>query len=157
MKLNDAALGLLCLLGGVAIWLSAQSFSRLPNQAYGSETMPLALSALAAGLGASLIVRGALAGAWRPAAARAGWTRVRGAPAALVAALALVVAYIALAGRIGFLPVAVAVMWALMLVMGVRWWSALALSIAAALAVQQAFGRLLLVPLPRTGVLPFLW
>ena len=157
MKLDDLALGLLLVAASVGIWISAQGFSRLPNQAYGSETMPLALAALALGLGLFLAVQGLRAGGRWPAVARADWTRAPGAVAAVAAALALVVGYILLSDRIGFLPTAFAVILALMLVMRVRPLLALPLSVLAAVAIQQAFGRLLLVPLPRSGFLGFLW
>lgn len=157
MKLNDSMLGVLLLLAAVAIWISAQSFSRLPNQSYGSETMPLALATLSLGLGLYMVARGALSGSPIPKATRADWARSRKGLVGFVAAIALVVAYIALAGRIGFVPIAALTIFALMLVMQVRWWLAVPLSLLATLAIQQSFGRLLLVPLPRNDFLSFLW
>ena len=157
MKFNDVSLGVLLMLAGGAIWLSAQQFSRLPNQAYGSETMPLALSVVAVLLGTFMVGRSLLTGGRWPSVLRADWTRTSGALAGFAAVIGLIVAYIVFADRLGFVPVAVAVIWALMLVMRVRWWLAGVLSFAAALAIQQAFGRLLLVPLPRTDYLHFMW
>jgi hypothetical protein len=157
MKFNDVSLGILLMLAGGAIWLSAQQFSRLPNQAYGSETMPLALSAVAVILGVFMVGRSLVAGGRWPSVSRAEWTLARGAVAGFVAVIGLILAYIVLADRLGFLPVAVAVIWSLMVVMRVRWWLAGVLSFVAALAIQQAFGRLLLVPLPRTEYLQFIW
>lgn len=157
MKLNDTALGLLLIAAAAAIWASAQNFSRLPNQAYGSETMPLALAALALGLGLYLLGAGLRAGARLPAATRAGWTRTPGAPGAFGITVALVVGYILFSDRIGFVPVAAATIFALMLVMRVRVVLALPLAVVATLLIQQAFGRLLLVPLPRSDLFGFLW
>ena len=157
MKLNDTLLGVLLLLAAAAIWVSAQSFSRLPNQSYGSETMPLALSALSLGLGIYMVARGVLSGATVPRAIRADWALSRLGLARFGAAIALVIAYIALAGRIGFVPIAALTIFALMLVMQVRWWLAVPLALLATLAIQQSFGRLLLVPLPRNDFLSFLW
>ena len=157
MKLNDMFLGLLLVAAAIGIWLSAQNFSRLPNQSYGSETMPLALSVLALLLGAFLIGRSILTGDALPRAARPAWADTPGAIAALLVTLALIVGYIVLAGRIGFVPVAIGLVLLLMLVMQVRWWMAFPLAVAATLIVQQAFARLLLVPLPRSGFLSFLW
>ena len=157
VKLNDTLLGVLLLLAAGAIWWSAQSFSRLPNQSYGSETMPLALAAMALALGLYMVAQGVRKGAAMPKAIRADWAR---SPAGLLrfgAAVALVLAYIAFSGSVGFVPVAVLIILALMLVMQVKWFSAVPLSLVATLAIQQSFGRLLLVPLPRNDFLSFLW
>lgn len=150
-------LGLLLVAAAIGIWISAQDFSRLPNQAYGSETMPLVLSGLAMALGLYLIGRSILAGDALPRAMRPDWAGNPGAVGALLVTLALIAGYIALAGRVGFVPVAVGLVLILMLVMRVRWWVALPMSIVATIVVQQAFARLLLVPLPRSGFLGFLW
>ena len=157
VKLNDTLLGVLLLLAAGAIWWSAQSFSRLPNQSYGSETMPLALAAMALALGVYMVARGVLAGGAMPKAGRADWARSRDGLLRFGAAIALVLAYIALSGSVGFVPIAALIILAMMLVMQVRWWMAVPLALIATLAIQQAFGRLLLVPLPRNGFLSFLW
>ncbi len=150
-------LGLLLVAAAIGIWISAQNFSRLPNQSYGSETMPLALSGVALLLGLFMIVRSVIAGAAIPRATLPAWAETPGALVALLVTLALIVGYIVLAGRIGFVPVAIALVLILMLVMQVRWYLALPLAIVATIVVQQAFARLLLVPLPRSGFLSFLW
>ena len=157
MKFDDLALGLLALLGGVAIHVSALGFEPLPGQIYGAGTMPRAIALVSGGLGLFLIGRSVAAGVRRPGVALADWTGSRAAVAGLALALGLVVLYVLLAGTVGFVPIAVAVMAALMLALGVRPLTAIAVSIAAALVIQQAFGRLLLVPLPRSPALPFLW
>ena len=157
MKLNDTLLGVLLLLAAGAIWYSAQSFSRLPNQSYGSETMPLALAGMSLALGIYMVVRGVLAGAVLPRATRADWARSPAGPVRFGVAVALVVAYIALSGSVGFVPTAALIILALMLVMRVRWWTAVPLALISTLAIQQSFGRLLLVPLPRNDFLSFLW
>lgn len=157
MKFNDTFLGVLLLLAAAMIWVSAQSFSRLPNQSYGSETMPLALAALSLGLGLYMVARGVLSGGPMPRAVRADWARSRGGLAGAFATIALIVAYIVLTDRVGFVPVAAVIIFALMLVMQVRWWMAVPLALLATVAIQQSFGRLLLVPLPRNEFLSFLW
>ncbi|WP_299815967.1 tripartite tricarboxylate transporter TctB family protein [uncultured Jannaschia sp.] len=157
MKFNDSALGLILILAAIAIRWSAEGFSRLPNQSYGSETMPIALSALALGLGAYMVGQGVVARDGLPRARPADWVRLPGAVPRVALALGLVVGYIALAGRLGFVPVSVAILLALMLATRVRWWVALPVAALATLVIQQAFGRLLLVPLPRSGALGFLW
>jgi len=150
-------LGLLLVAAAIGIWISAQSFSRLPNQSYGSETMPLALSGVAMLLGVFMIVRSVMTGTALPRATLPEWAETPGAMVALLVTLALIVGYIVLSGRIGFVPVAIGLVTILMLVMQVRWWMALPLAVVATIVVQQAFARLLLVPLPRSGFLSFLW
>ena len=157
MKLDDLALGLLVLACGVAIHVSALGFEPIPGQTYGAGTMPRAIALLAMGLGLFLVGRSVAAGARRPGLALADWAASPASVAGLALALALVVLYVLLAGTTGFVPIAVAIMAALMLALGVRAPIAVAVSIAAALVIQQAFGRLLLVPLPRSPLLPFLW
>ena len=46
---------------------------------------------------------------------------------------------------------------ALMLVRRVPWPIALVVSLVAAILIQQAFGRALLVPIPRSPFLGFMW
>lgn len=157
MKLDDLSLGLLAILGAGAIFLSARGFEPIPGQTYGAGTMPRAIALLCLGVGLFLAGRAVVRGARRPGAALAHWTRTPSAVAGLLLALALVVLYILLADRTGFVPVAVVLMTALMLALRVRPLVAVALSLLAALVIQQAFGRLLLVPLPRSPLLPFLW
>ncbi|WP_299650157.1 tripartite tricarboxylate transporter TctB family protein [uncultured Jannaschia sp.] len=157
MKLNDSALGLILIVAAIAIRWSATGFSRLPNQAYGSETMPIALSALALGLGAYMVGQGVVARDGLPRARMAEWARAPSAVARVALALALVAGYVLLAGRLGFVPVSVAILLVLMLATRVRWWVAIPVAAFATLVIQQAFGRLLLVPLPRSDALGFLW
>ena len=157
MKLNDSALGLILIVAAIAIRWSATGFSRLPNQAYGSETMPIALSALALGLGVYMVGQGVVARDGLPRARMAEWARAPGAVARVALALTLVAGYVLLAGRLGFVPVSVAILLVLMLATRVRLWVAIPVAAFATLVIQQAFGRLLLVPLPRSDALGFLW
>ena len=157
MKLDDLSLGLLAILGAAAIFLSARGFEPIPGQTYGAGTMPRAIALLCLGVGLFLAGRAVARGARRPGASLADWARRPSAVAGLLLALGLVVAYILLAGATGFVPIAVALMTALMLALRVRPLTAIAVSLLAALLIQQAFGRLLLVPLPRSPLLPFLW
>ena len=157
MKLDDLALGLLAILCGAAIHISARGFEPIPGQTYGAGTMPRAIALLCLGLGVFLVSRAAARGARWPGVTLADWARRPSALGGLLLALGLVLGYILLADRIGFVPIAVVLMTALMLALRVRPLTAVALSVLAALVIQQAFGRLLLVPLPRSPLLPFLW
>lgn len=157
MKLNDFTLGVLLLAGAIAIFLSATQFSAIPGQAYGAATMPKTIALLTFGLGLYMTGRSVAAGARRPAVVIADWARSPASVIGLVVSLALIVFYILFSDLIGFVPTAVFVMAALMLTLRVKPITAILVSIVAAVIVQQAFGRLLLVPLPRNTFLGFLW
>ena len=157
MRVTDLTLGLLTLLGGVAIYISAMGFNVIPGQAYGAGTMPRAIALVTALTGAFIAGKAVWAGERVPGLHRADWTRNGAMVLRLVAVLALIVAYIVLSPVVGFLPTAFCVMLLAMLILGVRWPVATIVSALAALAIQQSFGKLLLVPLPRTEFLTFLW
>ena len=157
MRVTDLTLGLLTLLGGIAIYLSALGFKAIPGQAYGAGTMPRAIALVTVLTGVFLIVKAALAGERVPGLVLADWTRQRGPMARAASVLVLIVAYILISPIAGFLPTAFAVMVLAMLVLRVRLLIAAPVALVAAIAIQQSFGKLLLVPLPRSPFLTFLW
>ncbi|SMC46561.1 tripartite tricarboxylate transporter TctB family protein [Primorskyibacter flagellatus] len=157
MRVTDLTLGLLTLLGGIAIYISAIEFQAIPGQAYGAGTMPRAVALVTGLTGLFMIVKAVMEGERLPGLNLADWTQSPAAIARLVSVLVLIVAYIALSPVLGFLPTAVAVMTIGMLILRVRWWIAVIIALVAAIAIQQSFGRLLLVPLPRSDFLSFLW
>jgi hypothetical protein len=154
MKFDDLALGVLLLLGAVAVLASSLFFSPIPGQAYGADTMPKAIGIVGLVLSLVLIARALRAGARVPSVTRADWACSPRALAAFALTLALVVVYIALSDSLGFIAVSTAILIVLMLALGVRPVVAVPVAIAAAFLIQAAFGRILLVPLPRS---PFLW
>ena len=162
MKFNDVLLGLMVLAGGVAIYLSSLGFTPIPGQAYGAETMPRALSLLCVCLGLFITIRGVAAAGWRPSSWRPGvafadWAHSPASLLALAITILAIVAYIVLSPPLGFVPVAFAVLFVLMLTLRTPPLTALLVSALAVVVVQQAFGRILLVPLPRNAWLSFLW
>jgi hypothetical protein len=157
MRVTDLTLGLLTLLGGFAIYISALDFKVIPGQSYGAGTMPRAIALVTVLTGLFIIVKAVMAGDRVPGLRLADWTRSGAAVMRMVVVLALIVLYIVVSPLVGFLPTAFGVMLVSMLILGVGWPVALIVSALAALAIQQSFGRLLLVPLPRTEFLTFLW
>lgn len=157
MRVTDLTLGLLTLLGGIAIYISALGFKAIPGQAYGAGTMPRAIALVTALTGIFLIVKAVMAGERAPGLRLAEWTGNGSALLRAASVLALILAYILISPVLGFLPTAFAVMVLAMLVLGVRMVIALPVALVAALAIQQSFGKLLLVPLPRSPFLSFLW
>ena len=157
MKFNDVLLGLLVLAGGIAIYVSSLGFTAIPGQAYGAETMPRTLSLLCVCLGLFITVRGVAASGWRPGITFADWAHSPASMIALAITILAIVAYIVLSPPLGFVPVAFAVLLVLMLTLRTAPLTALLVSLVAVIVVQQAFGRILLVPLPRNAWLSFLW
>lgn len=157
MKFDDLTLGLLVLIGSIAILVSSLSFSHIPGQAYGADTMPKAIGAVGLVLAAVLIGQALAAGARVPAVTRTEWARSRRSVASFLLTVALIVAYIALADSVGFIPVAIVLLVVLMLDLKVRPVTAIVVAIIGAFLIQAAFGKLLLVPLPRNGFLEGLW
>ncbi|MBO0903315.1 tripartite tricarboxylate transporter TctB family protein [Jiella sonneratiae] len=157
MKFNDLLLGLLVFCGGVAIWVSALGFTDIPGQSYGAGTMPRAIAIFAGCLGLFMIAKAAIAGTRMPRLELAAWVRSRRSLVSVAVALALIVFYIVAAPAIGFVPASLVVMVVLMLTLRTRPLTALLVSVVACVVIQQAFGRLLLVPLPRSEFLGFLW
>jgi putative tricarboxylic transport membrane protein len=157
MKVSDLTLGLLVLLGAVAVLLSSLEFSPIPGQAYGADTMPKAIGLVGLVLALTLVARALRAGERVPSLTRADWARSPRSLAVLALTLALIVAYIVFSDAVGFIPIATAILVVLMLALGVRPLTAILVAIAAAFLIQAAFGRLLLVPLPRNAFLDGLW
>ena len=157
MRATDLTLGLLVLLGGIGIYASAVSFRDIPGQSYGAGTMPRAIAIAAIGVGLFIVGKAVLGGERGVGVRLEGWVRDTGAVARGVTVLALIVIYIVVSPLLGFTPAALLVMTVAMLVLGTRPFPALLVSAIATLAIQQSFGRLLLVPLPRSDFLRFLW
>ena len=157
MRVTDLTLGLLTLLGGIAIYLSALNFAAIPGQDYGAGTMPRMISLMTTLVGLFMVVKAVIGGERLPGLQLAEWTRSGPAVIRMFAALGLIAVYIVISPIIGFLPTAFGMMVIAMLILGVRLRTALIVSALTAVAIQQSFGKLLLVPLPRSDFLNFLW
>ncbi len=157
MRLTDLTLGLLTLAGGVAIYLSAMNFSAIPGQSYGAGTMPRAIALVTVVLGLVMIARSVIAGDVRLGLRLADWVRDRRAGARALFVLLMILLYILVSPVAGFVPTALIAMTGAMLVLGTRLPTAILISGVATIVIQQSFGRLLLVPLPRSDFLTFLW
>lgn len=155
MKLNDAILGLVILLGGLAIVLQARTFQATHGQAYGPDLFPTII-----GVGLMLSGLGLMVTGWRARAAT-GWVDLKGISfdRLVDAGLALlyVLAFILLARWLGFVLTAGVGIWLLMVrYRGGAWLSSLVIALVVVVAVDWAFRRMLLVPLPQGAVLPLL-
>ncbi|MTH78191.1 tripartite tricarboxylate transporter TctB family protein [Paracoccus aestuariivivens] len=157
MRLGDRALGALTLLGAVALFLASRQFSPLPGQKYGAETLPLAISGLTAIVGIWLILQGLATERGAPLADVVEWAREPAAWGRIAATIGLIAAYILMSDWMGFTLASLVLVFALMLLTGTKPLPALVVSVAAVLVVQFAFGKLLMVPLPRGEILSLPW
>jgi putative tricarboxylic transport membrane protein len=145
--LNDRALGLLAIAGGVSIIAGTLGFREVPGQPIGSAFFPRIVGAAAIVAGIAQIA----AGTGGPPATPPDWMRGRGALRAL-AVVGAVVGWLLLAGPLGFLPTTALVVAGLALALGARALPAAAVGVAAAAALHVIFASLLRVPLPRGPV-----
>lgn len=157
MRITDLTLGILTLLGGIAIFLSAMSFQAIPGQAYGAGTMPRAVALVTVLVGLFMIVQAVLSGDRNIGFRLADWTRDGASLRRAALVLLLILGYILVSPILGFVPTAFVVMLAAMLTLGTRLHVAVIISALATIAIQQSFGKLLLVPLPRSDFFSFLW
>lgn len=150
MRFNDALVGLLFMALAGLMLVAAQQLPAFPGQKYGPSLFPTILGTAIIACGALLVLRGLAArragAGW---VAREDWTRE---PARLLAFLAVpgaVVAYLLLAERLGFVPVAFLLLLGLSLLFGARRLTALGVALAMTVLTHWFFGSLMRVPLPR--------
>lgn len=153
MKLNDAILGILILLGGLAIILGARSFPATHGQAYGPDLFPTII-------GAGFMLAGLVlvAGGWRARHAT-GWVDTSGHTTgrmldALMVLLSIL-GFILFTDFLGFLLAGGLIVWLLMTrFRRGSWLSSLATALVTVVFVDWAFRAMLLVPLPQGDLLP---
>lgn len=157
MKVNDAIAGVLFLALGLAVIAAAMQFPAMPGQPYGAATFPMLIGGGFVVVALVLIGQG-IAG-WRalPGIVAGDWGRSPRAMLRMALTIVLVVLYIAFSDRLGFVVSAFLVLMTLFLALGVRPLLAAAVAVLATLVIQQSFGVLLRVPLPRNDFLQFLW
>lgn len=147
MRINDTVLGASLLAIAVAVFLYARTLPPVPGQDYGAAVFPMLVACGLGGSGLLLVVTGLRSRGGAPAAA--GWTHGRAGWGRLGAVVALAVGYIVASGPLGFIPVSIALLAALFLLFGARWWVALLVAVLVTAAIWRGFGGLLRVPLPR--------
>ncbi|HET7408689.1 MAG TPA: tripartite tricarboxylate transporter TctB family protein [Paracoccaceae bacterium] len=157
MKSNDAIAGALCLVFGLVLIVISSGFPAIPGQPYGAATFPVLIGVGFVLVSLALIVKG-VAG-WRelPGIAAEGWGRSPGALLRMALTIALIILYILFSGTLGFVPTSFLVLITLFLVLKVRPLLAIVIAVLVTVAMQQAFGIGLRVPLPRNEFFLFLW
>lgn len=147
MKLSDAVLGVLVMLGGAALAWHAQSFPRTPVQAYGPGFFPTLLGLSLVLCGALLAARGL--GARQPVLALDAWARSPAAWLRIALVPGVVLAYLALAPRAGFLAAAALPTFLMLAFLTRRPVLSAAVAAGTAASMWLVFAEILLVPLPR--------
>lgn len=144
MKLNDRLIGILAILGGIAIISGTFGFREIPGQQFGSAFFPriIGVVAMLAGLVQIFTANGG------PAVTIPAELRGRGVFVA-AAVLIGIVLWILLAPLLGFLLITPLLIFTLAMIMGGRALPALAVSIGVTVLFYLIFSSLLRVPLPR--------
>nr|WP_272211918.1 tripartite tricarboxylate transporter TctB family protein [Marinicella sp. W31]MDC2877808.1 tripartite tricarboxylate transporter TctB family protein [Marinicella sp. W31] len=155
MKANTFLLGIVMLFAGLAVFASSWMFSPLPNQSYGSDTMPRVVGVFGILIALALLIEARHEGQHAPRLEILEWLRDPRRVAGMLATVAGVLAYVLLSDKFGFLGVAFPLVFALMVLAKTRVLVALPTAAAAAVAVYLIFGRLLMVPLPGPDFLRF--
>ena len=158
MRFNDAVFGAVLLVGAVALFLYAQTLPDMPGQDYGPALFP-SLLAMGFGLcGVLLVTSGLRARATHPMVELSEWTRSGGHLLDIGLVIGGVALVIWLWDELGFLVAATLLGGGLITrFRGGRVISSFALAVAAALVIDWAFRRLLLVPLPLGPLTGIIW
>jgi putative tricarboxylic transport membrane protein len=146
MRINDAIIGGVLLAFAILVFAYARTLPAIPGQEYGAAVFPV-LIAVGLGACAALMIATGLRH-WAGAVMWGQWARTHHAWLNLVITFGLVLFYILASSWLGFVPVSVVILLALLIMMGTRWWVAVPVAIVATLLIQQTFAGLLRVPLP---------
>ncbi|HEY3177348.1 MAG TPA: tripartite tricarboxylate transporter TctB family protein [Casimicrobiaceae bacterium] len=155
MKFNDAVFGAVLLVLGIAVLVHVPSFPQMAGQKVGPALFPGLIAAGLIACALILIVNGVKQRATQPWINTGEWTRSRQHIGAFFVTIGVVVAYIALADKVGFLIIGPLVLFALFIAYGVRPITAFAVAIVVTLVIHYAFYKLLRVPLPWGVLTPF--
>ena len=155
MKFNDTIFGAVLLVLGIAVLVHVPSFPQMAGQKVGPALFPGLIAAGLVVCALILIVNGVKHRATAPWINTGEWTRSRRHIGAFFVTIAAVIAYIALADKLGFLVIGPLVLLALFIAYGVRPLSAIIVAIAVTLVIHYAFYKLLRVPLPWGVLTPF--
>ena len=157
MKFSDVALGLILIVFALAGMALASTFPRPTGSPFGPALFPVVIGTAMAGAGAMLVASGLRAGAARPFVTLEPWTRHAGPVLNAALVLGLPLLYVLAADRIGFIPLAALMLFALTWRLTGRIAPAIWSATLVPLAVHAFFVELLLVPLPWGLLAPIAW
>jgi putative tricarboxylic transport membrane protein len=157
VRISDAIAGVLLLVFGLAIIGVALRLPDMPGQPYGAASFPILIGGGFVLVSLVLIAKGIAE--WRslPGISAGDWGRSPRAWFRIALTIFVVALYIAFSDWLGFAASSFLVLVSLFLALRVRPVLAVPVAVLATLVIQQSFGVLLRVPLPRSELFPFLW
>lgn len=156
MRLNDAIFGLLFAALGALVLIGVQGYPKIPGQPVGPALFPglIGCGLIVTGI---LLVRRGWRERQRPWLVSDEWMRSPRHVVAFAVLVAGVVFYIAAADALGFIPVSIVLLTAVLLSLRVKLPRALVVAVLATLVVHFVFYKLLRVPLPWGLLTPYSW
>lgn len=147
MTFSDLWIGLSTAALGLAVYFYSRGFPRLPGGYPGPGLFPQVIAVLFVVFGVALALK-AIRARVRPPRLDLGTLLWRREVSQALAVLAVIVLYILLVDRLGFVITAGLLMVGLMALLGVPWRQNLLVAILLVLLASSLFGRLLKIPLP---------
>ena len=157
MRISDAIAGGVLLVFGLAVIFMALQLPDMPGQPYGAASFPVLIGSGFMLVALALIARGIADWHELPGISASDWGHSPVAWLRIALTVLLVALYIAFSDRLGFALSSFLVLVSLFLALRVRPVLAVPIAVLATLVIQQSFGVLLRVPLPRSELLAFLW
>lgn len=144
MQLDDRLIGMVAIIGGVAIIAGTFGFREIPGQQFGSALFPRIVGAALMFTGVVLFLTAKNSGSWISFPA---WMRGKLALSS-IAVLAAGIFWLLAAPHLGFMATTFVTMAALMVLAGGRLWASFLISAGMTVLLHLIFGILLRVPLP---------
>jgi putative tricarboxylic transport membrane protein len=148
VRFNDALLGAFVALFGCGVLYLASRFPELQHFRYGPGFFPSLLALGMIGSGAILVLHGARTWRAEPAVVFGDWARSGRHAASVLLVIGGVAFYVLTADRLGYLPTAAILLFALVWQLWRRPWAALAVAVVGSVLTHQFFVGVLSVPLP---------
>jgi putative tricarboxylic transport membrane protein len=149
VRLNDAVIGVALILFALAVIGYARTFPEMPGQNYGPALFPVLIGIGFMVTGAILVVSGLARLKTEPLFSGGAWATSPHHVASFLAVALGLLFYIVVSDWLGFIPTAALLLFVLLVVLRQgRPLSSLAIALITTLAVNYAFTKFLLVPLP---------
>jgi putative tricarboxylic transport membrane protein len=157
MKINDVLSGVVIGSLAAAVYLHARSFPPMVGQNVGPNMFPQLIAAGLMICAIFLVLRGVKSLGTQALVEMPEWLGANRAALGFVMIPIVLVFYLAVSERLGFIVTAALLLMALFYVFGVRTRTALIVAIVGSLAIHAMFYKLLKVPLPWGILSPLAW
>jgi putative tricarboxylic transport membrane protein len=157
MKINDVLSGVVIGSLAAAVYLHARSFPPMVGQNVGPNMFPQLIAAGLMICAIFLVIRGVKSLRTEALVEMPEWLGANRAALGFVMIPIVLVFYLAVSERLGFIVTAALLLMALFYVFGVRTRTALIVAIVGSLAIHAMFYKLLKVPLPWGILSPLAW